>query len=232
MMVVASRGPEEYALSGACKTGRFARSLQGRVYGVPGNAYSSGPYESGLSCRASSMNPSAIEVGAFSWARIQRLYDADAAIHWQRCESEGLQCPQEVFAQLFHEEANNEDFAVIVRSLDWGRVRWELQEMSGVALRHVRVDRAFQLALDEARDHAVCYGIVDEREEVVSHWKDSKSWLVPPVVVGGELLGGGSGFELLVGHTRLGNLLEMLDREEVKETQKHLVWVGRSSKTD
>jgi hypothetical protein len=175
------------------------------------------------------MNRSAIEVGAFSWARIQRLYDADAIVHWQSCEAEGLQCPQEVFAQLFHEEANSEDFAVLVRSIDWGRVHWELQEFSGVALRHVRVDRAFQHALDEARGETTRFGIVDEREEVVNHWRDAKSWVVPPVVVSGDLLGGGSAYELLVGYTRLGNLLGMLDREEVKEAQKHLVWVGRGT---
>jgi hypothetical protein len=129
--------------------------------------------------------------------------------------------------QLFHEEANNEDFAVIVRSVDWGRVNWELQEFSGVALRHVRVDRAFQLALDEARDQATQFGIVDERQEVVTHWTDAKSWMVAPVIVDAALLGGGSGYELLVGYTRLGNLLGMLDREEVSEVQKHLVWLGR-----
>lgn len=60
------------------------------------------------------MNRSSIEVGAFSWARIQRLYDSDAVVHWQRCEAEGLQCPQEVFTPLFHEKANDEDFAVII----------------------------------------------------------------------------------------------------------------------
>jgi hypothetical protein len=134
-----------------------------------------------------------------------------------------------VFTQLFHEEANNEDFAVIVRAVDWGRVTWELQEMSGIALRHVRVDRAFQLALDEARDQVTQYGIVDEREEVVNHWREAKSWMVPPVMVSAELLGGGEGFELLVGCTRLGNLLGVLDREEVLETQKHLVWVGSAA---
>jgi hypothetical protein len=175
------------------------------------------------------MSRETIEVGAFSWARIQRLYDANAVVHWQRCESEGLQCPQEVFTQLFHEEANNDDFAVIVRSIDWGRVSWELQEMSGVALRHLRVDRGYQYALDEARDRAMQFGIADDREDVVSHWRDAKSWVVPPVVVSGDLLGGGAGFELLVGYTRLGNLLGMLDREEVKETQKHLVWVGKGN---
>jgi hypothetical protein len=61
----------------------------------------------------------AIEVGAFTWSRIQRLYDGDAVTHWQRCESKGLQCPQEVFTQLFHEQANSDDFAVIVRSIDY-----------------------------------------------------------------------------------------------------------------
>jgi hypothetical protein len=32
------------------------------------------------------MNHRVIEVGAFSWGRIQRLYVADAVVHWQRCE--------------------------------------------------------------------------------------------------------------------------------------------------
>jgi hypothetical protein len=176
------------------------------------------------------MSREAIEVGAFTWCRIQRLYEPDATAHWQRCESEGLQCPQEVFTQLFHEQAHSEDFAVIVRSIDWGRVRWELQEISGMALRHVRVDREFQHALDEARDQATRFGIVDERQEVVDHWRDAKSWIVPPVAVSFDLLGGGAGLELLIGYTRLGNLLALLDREEVPEIQKHLVWVGRGSR--
>jgi hypothetical protein len=40
--------------------------------------------------------------GAFTWNHIQRLYDADPAVHWQRCESEGLEIAHEVFLQLFH----------------------------------------------------------------------------------------------------------------------------------
>jgi len=183
------------------------------------------------------MSRNAIEVGAFSWARIQRLYDADAVVHWQRCEAEGLQCPQEIFTQLFHASTSTDEVESSsgprllsldsVRGIDWGRVSWELAELSGVALRHMRVDREYQHALDAARDHAVSYGIVDDREEVEAHWRDAKSWVVPPVVVSGDLLGDGAGFELLVGYTRLGNLLGMLDREEVPESKKHLVWLGR-----
>jgi hypothetical protein len=81
------------------------------------------------------MSREAIEVGAFTWGRIQRLYAADPAVHWRRCQAEGLECPAEVFTQLFHEGANNPDFAAIVRAVDWGRVLWTLEEFSRVALR-------------------------------------------------------------------------------------------------
>ena len=173
------------------------------------------------------MSREELEVGAYTWGRVQRLYDTDPAVHWQRCEADGLVSPQEVFTQLFHEDAHNADFAMIVRALDWGRVRWELEEFSGVALRQVRVDRNYQFALDEARDRATRFGIVDEREEVTSHWRDAHTWFAPPVMVAGDVLGTNVGYQLLVGFTRLGNLLGLLDRQEVPELEKHLMWVGR-----
>jgi hypothetical protein len=37
--------------------------------------------------------------------------------------------------------------------------------------------------------------------------------IVPPVTVSCNLLGDGAGLELLIGHTKLGNLLALLDRE-------------------
>jgi hypothetical protein len=179
----------------------------------------------GNDSRSSTLSKS--EPGRISWGRIQSLYDADADLHRLRCEAEGLRCPLEVFSQLFREEDNNEDFLVTVRTIDWGGVRWEQRELSGVALRRVRVPESRAESSGEARDMATQYGIVDNREEVSRHWRDAKTWLVPPIVVSGDLLGGGAGFELLIGNTRLGNLLGLLDREEVAEAQGHLVWVGR-----
>jgi hypothetical protein len=204
------------------------------------------------------MSRQALEVGAFTWTRVQRLHDAVPAVHWQRCEAEGLQCPLEVFTQLFREDANDPDVAAIVRAVDysapsaspfahrsgppwpgvrqrvalsWGRVRWELEEFSGTALRQVRVDRVYQHALDEARDRATRFGIVDDRVEVVEHWRDAHSWMVPPVMVAGDVLGTNIGYELLVGVTRFGNLLGLLDRQEIPEVVRQLVWVGRGLKS-
>jgi hypothetical protein len=138
----------------------------------------------------------------------------------------GLQCLLEVFTQL--EEANNEAFAVMVRAVDWGRVRWELEELSGIALRHVRVDRGYQYELDEARDRATRFGVVDEAD---GGRRSSAGGQVLDFAAGQcrwRSTGWRLGFELLVGCTRLGNLLGLLDREDVPEVQKHLVWVGRA----
>jgi hypothetical protein len=169
----------------------------------------------------------ALEVGAFTWSRIQRLYDVEGQIHWTRCEAEGFECPHEVFAQLFHEDANDADFAATVRAVDWGRVRWELEEFSGIAMRHVRVDRGYQYALDEARERVTQSGIHDDRTEVLDRWRDARSWITPTVMVSGDVMGTNIGYELLVGVTRLGNLLGGLDRQDVSEVHRHLVWTGR-----
>jgi hypothetical protein len=46
-------------------------------------------------------------------------------------------------------------------------------------------------------------------------------------MVSGAVMGTNIGYELLVGVTRLGNLLGALDRQDVAEVQTHLVWTGR-----
>ncbi len=55
------------------------------------------------------------------------------------------------------------------------------------------------------------------------------TWLRPPILVTGEVTGSGFEYELLVGFTRLGNLLGLLDRQEVPEMKRHRVWVGEAA---
>ena len=71
----------------------------------------------------------AIEVGAFSWARIQRLYDVDAVVHWRRCEAEGLPCPQEVFTHFSVGRAVRTSMC----SLDVGELEARLQLASRIS---------------------------------------------------------------------------------------------------
>jgi len=172
------------------------------------------------------MSRVALDIGAFTWGRVQRLYQADTIAHWRHCAAAGFECPQEVFAQLFHEDAGNPDLAAILRGVDWGRVRWELTELSGEALRHVRVDRAFQHAVDEARAGALRIDAINLATALPEQRRDAGTWAVPPVIVAGGVIGTNAGYELLVGHTRLGSMLGVLDRGDVAEANRHLVWVG------
>ncbi len=162
------------------------------------------------------------------WHRIAELYEADAERHWKSCARElGLDCPLEVFLQLFHEHHADADFGELYRAVDWERVAWGLEGLSGMQWRQVSVDRGYQHAVDEARWRTVEEGVIDERAAVVAHWGEAGTWLVPPVLVSGEVTGSLLRYECLVGFTRLGNLLGLLDRGDVKETALHEAWVGR-----
>ena len=62
-------------------------------------------------------------------------------------------------------------------------------------------------------------GLSDARDSVFEHWASHLTWLRPPILVTGEVTGSGFEDELLVGFTRLGNLLGLLDRQEVPEDE-------------
>jgi hypothetical protein len=113
--------------------------------------------------------------------------------------------------------------------LVWGAVIWLEGDLSRVALRQVGVPRAFEHAVDEARMLTAQDGFYDERSEVMAHWEGERTWIRAPIVLAGEALQSALSYELVVGFTRLGNLLGVLDRQEVPESSLHRVWIGRSA---
>ena len=93
-------------------------------------------------------------------------------------------------------------------------------------MRQVAVPRGYQYAVDEARAETFAYGLQDDREEVLASWREAGSWVRPPVLLEGDVLGLLIGLELHVGFTRLGDLYGMMDRREVGEVEPHRVWIG------
>lgn len=130
----------------------------------------------------------------------------------------GLDCPTDVFEQLFHEHHDARDMANLLRFIDWSDVTWEEGAFSGVALRH---------AVDEARQATGRNGFHDERPEVMNHWTEFHTWMRPPILLAGKLVLSNLRHELVVGFTRLGNLLGALDRQDLPEHARHRVWIGR-----
>ena len=139
---------------------------------------------------------------------------------------QGLDCPFDVFVQVFHEHFGRSDVPALTAAVDWSAVSWTEETLSGDALRQVYVDRRFARAVDEARVLTREEGLYDERLAVVAAWQRQQTWAVAPVLLSGNVTGNGHRYDLLVGNSRLGNLLGLLDRGDVPDTLRHRVWVG------
>lgn len=169
---------------------------------------------------------------AIRWAELQSIYSAEAPAYWARARELGLECPLDVFEQLFSDHYGDEEFAAVVQPVDWQCVEWRATELSGAALRRVAVPRTYQRALDEARWRTAVLGLQDQRAEVLERWRSEHSWMRAPILIAGEVLGSALGTECLVGVTRLGNLLGLMDREEISEQALHRVWSGAAVGSD
>ena len=67
-----------------------------------------------------------------SWSAIQALHEPDLERHWVRCRDElGLDCPLEVFEELFFEHHGDAEFGALYRAVDWSAVAWTETELSG-----------------------------------------------------------------------------------------------------
>jgi hypothetical protein len=161
-----------------------------------------------------------------TWNRIRSLYEPTAESHARAAHLAGLPCPLPVFAALFHNHHDDLEFERILRGADLGEVEWVQEERSGVALRQVFVDRALQPAIDEAYRDILDEGFIHERSDVVASWRENGTWIEPPILLSGRVLGSAVRDYLLVGSTRLGCLLAFLDQGVVAEAARHRVWVG------
>jgi len=162
-----------------------------------------------------------------TWSEIQNLHVPDLTAHWQRTSEAALECPLDVFEQLFFDHQGDVDFAGVLRLIDWHGVRWDEADLSGVALRRVSVPRRYRHAVDEARARTAEEGVEDERPDVMEHWQNAGTWMRAPVLVAGEVIATSLDAQCLVGFTRLGNLFGLLDRQEFADAARHRVWLGR-----
>jgi hypothetical protein len=161
-----------------------------------------------------------------TWNRIQSLYEPIPGRHARAAQFAGLACPAAVFTALFHDRHADPDLESLLRGIDFSQVSWEQEDRSGVALRQICVDRASQEAVDEAYRDIIDNDVIHDREDVVASWRETGTWIEPPILLSGAALGMAIRDYLLVGSTRLGCLLAFLDQGVIPEVARHQVWVG------
>jgi hypothetical protein len=62
---------------------------------------------------------------------------------------------------------------------------------------------------------------------VIEHWWNAGAWMRSPVLVSGEVIGASLDSQSVAGFTRPGNLLGLLDREEIPDAGPQRMWLGR-----
>ena len=55
---------------------------------------------------------------SLNWSTIQGVYDADCAAHAGRAAALGLNCPPDVFEQLFHDHHDDAEMTSLLRFVD------------------------------------------------------------------------------------------------------------------
>jgi hypothetical protein len=164
-----------------------------------------------------------------TWNRIESLYESIPERHARAAQLVGLSCPAVVFTALFHDRHDDADLERLLRGIDFSQITWKQEDRSGVALRQICVERGFQEAVDEAYRDIVENHVIHQREEVVTSWRETGTWIEPPILLSGAVLGTAIRDYLLVGSTRLGCLFAFLDQGVVTQSARHQVWVGHSS---
>jgi hypothetical protein len=164
---------------------------------------------------------------ALTWGSVQQVYSPDPVEFLAFAEGLGLQWPLDVFEQLFIDHHDDEEFGELVGLIDWTRIEWTELPFSGETLRRIGIPRNYQLAVDEARSRTIEEGFRDERADVMAHWMETKTWMQSPIVLAGDIFQSALQYELVVGFTRLGNILGAMDRKDLPDSAQHTIWLGR-----
>lgn len=132
----------------------------------------------------------------------------------------------ELFEQLVYDTHLEWPFARSVASVDWAGMRFREGWLSGEVLAQLTVAREFEHAVEAARLQRLTNAPVEDGVDECAGGADPGSWRPPPMPVTGEVLDQRVSYALMVGHTRLGALLAMLECGQMEPARRHRVWIG------
>ena len=139
--------------------------------------------------------------------------------------------PLPVVQQLYADHGRNEDFQELYGNLNIVGLKWELVSYPASKLYtasinpqycswYKRVGNRVKLFASEG------WNCIDVRCSVVDHWSKCGTWITPPVMLPGKLIGLLSELHLVEGHTRLGLLNGLILHHILSPDSNHYVWLG------
>lgn len=138
--------------------------------------------------------------------------------------------PEEV-RNVYAEHGRKDQFQSQYGALDIAKLSWSLVDITAADVRTVSINPNFSnwvgAVADRVSDFAnLGWACIDTRKDVVNYWTSNETWLFPPVLLDGRLLGKGGGLHLMEGHTRVGVLCGLVNHQIVKGSSMHKIWRG------
>jgi hypothetical protein len=140
--------------------------------------------------------------------------------------------PKQVVQQVLVDHGRKSEFQTQYGHLDLNSIRWSKESIAGVDLAESshfeRFDRWYKAVGHRASLVATDgWRCIDSRQAIVEHWEQHLTWITPPVLIDGALVGRPSRFHLMEGHTRVGLLAGLVEVGIIDGLMTHDVWVGR-----
>lgn len=171
---------------------------------------------------------------------LQLPWEPSGQIEARALREVALPMPDEVLEQFCLDHGRNEDFQSQYRHLDLHRLKWTCHEVSGETLVTATVFPRFAPWVASVSRRAVRiseegWSAADRRVAIAEHWRVSRTWIRPPILIARKAVRHGpQPLHLVEGHTRLGLLGGLIGTGWISPSATHRAWIGempsRSSK--
>lgn len=138
--------------------------------------------------------------------------------------------PKCVLEQVYSAHGRKYDFQEQYAEIDISSLVWEKTSIPACKIISCTYYQVFRSWFENVASRAEnfyenSWKCVDTRQEVVKNWQNENTWIIPPVFISGKTK---DKLHLIEGHTRVGLLKGLVDKNIISNKSNHEVWIGRT----
>jgi hypothetical protein len=143
----------------------------------------------------------------------------------------GLPMPDDVLEQFVFDHGTKHEFQQQYGDVDLHAVRWQLSLLTAGDVIACSVFPSYKSFVTSVADRMRVIATdgwsgVNLPPDPLLHWQQHGTWMRPPIVIRGALLGLASVHHLVEGHTRCGALRGLVELGALDTSSEHQVWIG------
>ncbi len=137
--------------------------------------------------------------------------------------------PEEIIRDLYSDHGRKNSFQEQYSHIQISSLKWEKRKLKAKDILSCECFPNFSDWLNAVRRRASSFpeygwNCIDVRPQVVAHWQECGTWLVPPIFIERRLLSDENGYWLVEGHTRVGTLKGLVEQSVISPHSIHEIF--------